>query len=114
MGKKKEQKPISNKDINDIFKPIKKQNKQRVNNPDQVQNEQGNQEQKQKKSEKSKKTQNPQAAKNPQAKRFQNSKQEQSKTKYTEEGYKVYSTDDLKIGKGGNTNLCPFDCECCF
>ncbi|KAG2373294.1 hypothetical protein C9374_012283 [Naegleria lovaniensis] len=32
----------------------------------------------------------------------------------TIDGLAVYSTDELKIGKGGNTDLCPFDCDCCF
>ena len=32
----------------------------------------------------------------------------------TEEGFKIYKEKDLKIGKGGNTKDCPFDCECCF
>lgn len=35
-------------------------------------------------------------------------------TKFTEEGFKIYSTDDLEIGKGGETEDCPFDCKCCF
>ena len=34
--------------------------------------------------------------------------------KYTEEGFKIYSTEELKIGQGGDTADCPFDCECCF
>lgn len=29
-------------------------------------------------------------------------------------GIKIYSEEDLKIGKGGNTRLCPIDCNCCF
>jgi len=27
---------------------------------------------------------------------------------------KVYSTDQLRLGQGGGTPLCPFDCQCCF
>ena len=34
--------------------------------------------------------------------------------KYTKEGYKIYTADELKIGQGGDTPDCPFDCECCF
>ncbi len=34
--------------------------------------------------------------------------------KITEDGYKVYSLEELGVGKGGDTDLCPFDCECCF
>jgi hypothetical protein len=37
-----------------------------------------------------------------------------TKPAFTEEGYKIYTTDELKVGKGGGTKLCPFDCECCF
>lgn len=35
--------------------------------------------------------------------------------KRTEEGYAVYTEDELGLGsKGGDTSLCPFDCDCCF
>jgi hypothetical protein len=33
---------------------------------------------------------------------------------FTEEGWKVYTPDELKIGGGKDTPDCPFDCECCF
>ncbi len=33
---------------------------------------------------------------------------------YTEEGWKIYTPEELNIGKGGDTELCPFDCKCCF
>ncbi|KAF4690776.1 hypothetical protein FOZ60_016862 [Perkinsus olseni] len=29
-------------------------------------------------------------------------------------GYKIYTEEELKIGQGGNTPDCPFDCWCCF
>eukprot|EP01100_Stratorugosa_tubuloviscum_P010025 TRINITY_DN424_c3_g1_i2.p1 TRINITY_DN424_c3_g1~~TRINITY_DN424_c3_g1_i2.p1 ORF type:complete len:156 (+),score=49.44 TRINITY_DN424_c3_g1_i2:71-538(+) len=29
-------------------------------------------------------------------------------------GLKIYTVDELNLGKGGNTPLCPFDCDCCF
>lgn len=34
----------------------------------------------------------------------------------TEEGYAVYSEAELGLGKqgGGDTDKCPFDCDCCF
>ncbi|KAJ2381894.1 hypothetical protein H4S02_006005 [Coemansia sp. RSA 2611] len=36
-------------------------------------------------------------------------------TKYTEDGLRVYFMDDLRIGEGeGDTESCPFDCQCCF
>ena len=31
-----------------------------------------------------------------------------------ESGYKVYKAHILKVGEGGGTDLCPFDCDCCF
>ncbi|KAH8108284.1 DUF1764-domain-containing protein [Phellopilus nigrolimitatus] len=33
----------------------------------------------------------------------------------TEEGFSVFKEDELGIGdEGGDTPLCPFDCDCCF
>jgi len=32
----------------------------------------------------------------------------------SESGYKVYKAHLLKVGEGGGTELCPFDCDCCF
>ncbi|EGN98757.1 hypothetical protein SERLA73DRAFT_152587 [Serpula lacrymans var. lacrymans S7.3] len=33
----------------------------------------------------------------------------------TEEGFGIYKEDELGIShEGGDTPLCPFDCECCF
>lgn len=36
--------------------------------------------------------------------------------KRTEEGYAIYTEDELGLGRkgGGDTDLCPFDCDCCF
>lgn len=35
--------------------------------------------------------------------------------KRTEEGYAIYTEEELGFGKtGGGTDLCPFDCRCCF
>lgn len=31
-----------------------------------------------------------------------------------ESGLKVYKYAGLKVGEGGGTPLCPFDCDCCF
>lgn len=31
-----------------------------------------------------------------------------------ETGMKVYREDQLNLGKGGDTPLCPFDCDCCY
>eukprot|EP01027_Heterolobosea_sp_BB2_P015987 GEZU01022825.1.p1 GENE.GEZU01022825.1~~GEZU01022825.1.p1 ORF type:complete len:136 (-),score=62.23 GEZU01022825.1:139-546(-) len=30
------------------------------------------------------------------------------------DGLPIYTEEELKIGKGGGTPLCPFDCDCCF
>ncbi len=32
----------------------------------------------------------------------------------TEDGLPIYTTIELRIGLGGGTDLCPFDCNCCF
>ena len=32
----------------------------------------------------------------------------------SETGLKVYKAHLLKVGEGGGTPLCPFDCDCCF
>lgn len=34
--------------------------------------------------------------------------------KYTADGLRLYKEDELNIGKGGETEDCPFDCNCCF
>ncbi|GIL89610.1 hypothetical protein Vretimale_1830 [Volvox reticuliferus] len=35
--------------------------------------------------------------------------------KRTDEGYAIYTEEELGLGKkGGDTDLCPFDCDCCF
>jgi hypothetical protein len=34
--------------------------------------------------------------------------------KYTEEGFPIYTEEELGLnGKGGDTPDCPFDCKCC-
>ncbi len=35
-------------------------------------------------------------------------------SRFTEDGFKIMGHGDLKLGQGGNTKDCPFDCECCF
>ncbi|PWN32298.1 DUF1764-domain-containing protein [Meira miltonrushii] len=32
----------------------------------------------------------------------------------TEDGFSIYSEKELKLDQGGDTNACPFDCDCCF
>jgi hypothetical protein len=35
--------------------------------------------------------------------------------RYTEDGLPIYTTSELGLSnKGGDTDLCPFDCDCCF
>lgn len=36
------------------------------------------------------------------------------KRRVTKDGYKIYSLEELNVGKGGDTEDCPFDCQCCF
>lgn len=31
----------------------------------------------------------------------------------TDDGLAIYSESELKLGQGGDTPLCPFDCDCC-
>ncbi|CAG8535213.1 12512_t:CDS:2 [Acaulospora morrowiae] len=33
--------------------------------------------------------------------------------KSTEDGFAIYNANELNIGNGGDTPLCPFDCDCC-
>ena len=32
----------------------------------------------------------------------------------TKDGLPVYSAEEMRIGRGGGTAQCPFDCECCY
>ncbi len=32
----------------------------------------------------------------------------------TDEGFAIYTMEELGLGKGGGTDKCPFDCDCCF
>ena len=50
------------------------------------------------------------------AKRTKNELKEKRKKvkRETEDGIRIYSEKELKIGEGGNTSQCPFDCDCCF
>ncbi|KAJ9080971.1 hypothetical protein DSO57_1019366 [Entomophthora muscae] len=46
---------------------------------------------------------------------FFDSRGTKSKRKTTEEGFMIYSSKELNIGQGeGDTEDCPFDCQCCF
>jgi len=48
------------------------------------------------------------------AERFKDSRGSGPRRK-TEEGWSIYKEDELGIGdEGGDTPLCPFDCDCCF
>ncbi|WFD25460.1 hypothetical protein MNAN1_000420 [Malassezia nana] len=34
--------------------------------------------------------------------------------KRTEEGFRIFTEEELRLNEGGGTPLCPFDCNCCF
>ncbi|KTW29196.1 hypothetical protein T552_01152 [Pneumocystis carinii B80] len=36
-----------------------------------------------------------------------------TKHRKTEEGFTIYNEEELDIGKGKDTPMCPFDCKCC-
>jgi len=40
--------------------------------------------------------------------------QKENGRRYTEDGLPIYTMEELKMGQGGNTEDCPFDCDCCF
>ena len=46
------------------------------------------------------------------AQKFAGSKTEDPDRKCTEDGLPIFTMDELNIGKGGNTDQCPFDCKC--
>ena len=41
-------------------------------------------------------------------------KQNQNTGKRDVAGMPIYCPEDMRVGKGGDTALCPFDCNCCF
>ena len=42
-------------------------------------------------------------------------REDSTSRKRTEEGYLIYTEDELQLAKAsGNTPACPFDCECCY
>ena len=34
--------------------------------------------------------------------------------RYDAEGLPVYTPEELNVGAGGETDKCPFDCDCCY
>mmetsp|Transcript_38584 Transcript_38584/g.46675 ORF Transcript_38584/g.46675 Transcript_38584/m.46675 type:complete len:155 (+) Transcript_38584:281-745(+) len=36
------------------------------------------------------------------------------KRKKTDDGFLIYSVEEMNVGKGGDTPDCPFDCWCCY
>lgn len=40
--------------------------------------------------------------------------EDDGKRRNTNDGLKVYTEAELRIGRGGNSPDCPFDCNCCF
>ena len=52
---------------------------------------------------------------NREASLFSQDKQPEAKpVRFDEDGLPIYKEDDLKINQGGWTEMCPFDCDCCF
>jgi hypothetical protein len=45
---------------------------------------------------------------------FTDSRGSQQGRKKTDDGLLVFASEELNIGKGGDTDECPFDCRCCF
>jgi len=37
-----------------------------------------------------------------------------SKSRKVIDGWTIYKDHELNIGQGGDTPLCPFDCDCCY
>jgi hypothetical protein len=35
-------------------------------------------------------------------------------TRFTDDGFPIFTAEQLNIGKGGDTPDCPFDCKCCY
>ena len=47
--------------------------------------------------------------------RFADTRGLKSKTReMTDDGFYIYSDAEMKVGQGGDTDQCPFDCDCCF
>lgn len=44
----------------------------------------------------------------------QNASKSHPKKAKSDSKLKIYTEEELKIGKGGLTDKCPFDCDCCF
>jgi len=40
-------------------------------------------------------------------------KERKKQARYTNDGLKIYTLEELGINKGRDTPLCPFDCDCC-
>jgi tyrosyl-tRNA synthetase len=45
---------------------------------------------------------------------FADTRNKKSKRPLTDDGLPIYSDKDMRIGTGGDTAECPFDCDCCF
>ncbi|XP_024535809.1 uncharacterized protein C6G9.01c-like [Selaginella moellendorffii] len=60
--------------------------------------------------------QQPKARKRVKKKKKNAAKNQEEKRKKTQEGFSVYTEEELGCNKkdAGGTALCPFDCDCCF
>ena len=101
MGKKK-----SVSAIDDIFSAGMEQKRAKEASEKKKQQEKANAEAKERRKRARIKTKEREAS----AKNSQNAKP----SRYDEAGLAIYTEESLGIGQGGGTELCPFDCQCCF
>ena len=65
-------------------------------------------------SAKKRRTREPAVVPDPALEAFCNTRAGKVARQKTPEGYRIFSEEELKIGKGGKSPDCPFDCHCCF
>lgn len=104
-NEKETKKDVEEDEINQVFaKTIKEARlaKKRQHESNRKENKQKRAERKEKKNE---------AASNDW---FNSRSSKSDKRSLTDDGLTVYTEEELKLGQGGDTSLCPFDCECCY
>lgn len=65
-------------------------------------------------SAKNKQTKNPKIEGKKKEKRAEFEDESEIKGRYTEDGLRIYKWEELVSNCGGETPLCPFDCDCCY
>jgi len=94
--------PAKSTDIDKIFDSIKSKKQDNAKTKDQIK-------------EKNKTESQASKIKGTGAFKNKNSKNAKKGDKYTDEGFKIYTEEELGLNKeGGGTDLCPFDCDCCY